>query len=199
MVLLLVLRETRGSVLLSRRAARLRKETGDQRYRAAADVERQSIMTMVRFSLARPFLLLLTEPVVMSFSLWVSFTWGVLYLFLNAIPLAYTRVFGFNEGQAGLAFLGMFVGTVIALALAPTQDRWYNASAKTNGGIARPEARLYTSMGGSVFFAVGLFIFGWTCYPSVHWIVPIIAVGLTSFGIFTVYVRLSFFLLHTDR
>lgn len=78
MILCLVLRETRGSVLLARKAARLRKQTGDDRYIAASEVERDSLITMVKVSLTRPFVFLLTEPAVIAYSLWVSFVWGVL-------------------------------------------------------------------------------------------------------------------------
>lgn len=73
-----VLRETRGSVLLARRAARIRRQTGDARYMAASEVERESLVTMIRLSLTRPFVFLLTEPAVIAYSLWVSFVWGVL-------------------------------------------------------------------------------------------------------------------------
>lgn len=53
-VLLLFLKETRGSVLLSRKAAKLRKETGDSRYQARADAERASIPILIKNSLTRP-------------------------------------------------------------------------------------------------------------------------------------------------
>jgi MFS family permease len=55
-VLLLFLKETRGSVLLTRKAARLRKETGDERYRAKAEEERASIGILIKNSLSRPLL-----------------------------------------------------------------------------------------------------------------------------------------------
>ena len=54
LVLVIFLKETRGSVILTRRAARLRKETGDNRYRARAEAERASIPILIKNSLARP-------------------------------------------------------------------------------------------------------------------------------------------------
>ena len=50
---IIVLRETRSDVLLSRRAKRLTRETG-RRHVCAADLETQSIVTMLRVSLVRP-------------------------------------------------------------------------------------------------------------------------------------------------
>jgi hypothetical protein len=82
-LLLLVLRETRGSVLLSRAAEKLRKETGDQRYAVKADEERASLRILIKNSLTRPLHLLFTEPVVLAFSAWIGMGWGVLYLLLE--------------------------------------------------------------------------------------------------------------------
>lgn len=50
------LKETRGSVVLTRRAVKLRKETGDQRYRAKAEAERASIPILIKNSLSRPIM-----------------------------------------------------------------------------------------------------------------------------------------------
>jgi len=50
--------ETRGSVLLSRKAAKLRKETGDDRYVAKEEYERGSVTQMMKTSLARPLRML---------------------------------------------------------------------------------------------------------------------------------------------
>jgi MFS family permease len=87
--LIVLLRETRSSVLLSRKAARLRKETGDDRYQCKADLARSSFLVMMKTSLTRPVRMLCTEPVLISFTLWISWVWGVLYVFLVAIPLVF--------------------------------------------------------------------------------------------------------------
>lgn len=70
--------ETRESVLLSKKAAKLREETGDHRYVAQADEERASLATILRVSLTRPVRLFLTEPVLQAFTMWASFAWMVL-------------------------------------------------------------------------------------------------------------------------
>lgn len=74
-VLCLILDETRGSVVLTRRAAKLRKDTGDERYKARAEAERASVLTMIKISLTRPLWLLASEPIVLFFSLWISTLW----------------------------------------------------------------------------------------------------------------------------
>lgn len=78
LILHFVLKETRGSVLLARRAAKLRQDTGDDRYATASDAERSSLSMMIRLSLTRPFVFLFTEPAVIAYAIWVAFVWGVL-------------------------------------------------------------------------------------------------------------------------
>ena len=88
-------KETRGSVLLIRRAKALNTYLDEHangearmsekgfprvRWKVKAEEERASLSQMVRVSLTRPFHLLFTEPVVFFFSLWTAFSWGILYL-----------------------------------------------------------------------------------------------------------------------
>lgn len=100
-------KETRGSVILSRRAARLRKETGDHRYQCKSDAERASLAVLVKVSMTRPLLLLFTEPIVATFSLWIGFCWGIMYLSLRCVPLVFTQEYGFTAGQTGLVFFAI--------------------------------------------------------------------------------------------
>lgn len=50
----LFMKETRSSVLLTRLAKKLRKETGDQRYRARVEDERASLRNLIYISCTRP-------------------------------------------------------------------------------------------------------------------------------------------------
>ena len=85
-ILVFFIRETRAGVLLTHLAKKIRKETGDQRYRARIEDERASLTTLILISCTRPvceysvlwyddFLLTdayldltLTEPIVTAFS-----------------------------------------------------------------------------------------------------------------------------------
>lgn len=74
----IVFRETRGSALLDRRAARLTKETGILHVTMQDDTKARPTMShLISKSVKRPFILLFTEPIVTFFSLYVSFLWGV--------------------------------------------------------------------------------------------------------------------------
>lgn len=67
-----LLRETRGDVILMKKAKKIRKETGRNVY-AKAELDKTSILTNMKVSFLRPTKMLVTEFVVISFTLWVSF------------------------------------------------------------------------------------------------------------------------------
>jgi len=47
------MKETRNSVILTKRAKKLRKDTGDERFKAAAELELPSLKELLRISLTR--------------------------------------------------------------------------------------------------------------------------------------------------
>lgn len=206
----IIFKETRGSVLLSRKAKALNKyyeareeagyygfnmilsEAGSStktisqriRWKVKSDEERASLSRMIAISLYRPFHLLLTEPVVFWFSLWVAFSWAVLYLTLAAIPLVFRANHGFSLQQANAVFGAMCVGAIIATVLSISQEK----IARRHGKLtSTPEGRLYFACVESACMPIGLFMFGWTSFSSIHWIVPSIAIGIATIGIFAIY------------
>ncbi|KAJ4989838.1 Cycloheximide resistance protein [Stagonosporopsis vannaccii] len=213
-----IFKETRGSVLLSRKAKALNKyydvreaagyygfnvpnpekpgSTISQRLRwkVKADEERASLKTMIAVSLYRPFHLLFTEPVVFWFSLWVAFSWAVLYLTLAAIPLVFQRNHGFSLQQANAVFAAMCVGALIASVLSIYQEKLARKHGKL---VNTPEGRLYFACVESACMPIGLFMFGWTSASSIHWIVPTIAVSIATIGIFTIYLSVFNYLADT--
>lgn len=67
-----LLDETRASVLLTRRAKKLRQETGDEKYISRAEAERTSLVEVWRLNLRRPVSLLIREPVLIAFTTWIG-------------------------------------------------------------------------------------------------------------------------------
>lgn len=184
-----ILRETRADVILARRAKRLRKETGKPVY-AESELTRQSTWSLLRLSFSRPARMLTTEPVVIFFTLWVSFAWGVLYLFFSSVVQTYQTAYGWGTMSTGLVQLAISVGAVIATVINPLQDLAYLHSARRNqerAGKPIPEARLYASIPGTLLFAGGLFWYGWSCRSDVHWIVPTCGVACVGVGIYSIY------------
>jgi len=220
----LFFKETRGSILLSRKARTLnswyeareqvgyigfdianspgskKKESQRIRWRVKSDEERESLSKMIGISVYRPFHLLLTEPVVFFFSLWVSFSWAVLYMTFGSIPLVFGRSHGFSIQESGSVFAAMCVGASISTFLSIYQEDLlarYLVYARKNPekqgrlmkslDLSCPESRLYFSCVESALLPIGLFWFGWTQFPSVPWIVSTLAVGCATMGIYSIY------------
>lgn len=184
-----ILKETRHDVILAKRASKLRKSTGQQIY-AQSEIGRPSILTLIKLSAYRPVKMLLTEPVVTFFTLWVSFAWGILFLFFSSVVQTFQSAYGFGILQTGLIQLAISVGAVIGTLANPIQDKLYLQSAPRNKerpGKPIPEARLYFAVPGSLLFTAGLFWYGWTCRSDIHWIVPTCGVACVGVGIYSIY------------
>jgi hypothetical protein len=126
---------------------------------------------MIGISVYRPFHLLVTEPVVFFFSLWVAFAWAVLYLTFGSIPLVFGHSHGFTVQDSGAVFAAMCVGAMLSTVLSIYQDRllarYLSFSAKNiedPGRIRRaidlssPEGRLYFACIESALLPIGLFV-----------------------------------------
>ncbi|GAA5994674.1 hypothetical protein JCM5350_000375 [Sporobolomyces pararoseus] len=100
-----LLDETRASVLLTRRAKQMRNRTGDKRFVSKAEAERTSLIEVWKTNLRRPVSLLCREPVLIAFTAWIGFTWGVMYLELVSIPLVYREIYSFSIGESGLVYI----------------------------------------------------------------------------------------------
>jgi hypothetical protein len=77
-------------------------------------------MTVVLF---RPIHMLLTEPIVACFAIYVASNFAVLFGFLAAIPLVFTTAYGFSEEQAGLPFIAIRVGCILTIPTMLLLDR----------------------------------------------------------------------------
>ncbi|KAJ6530057.1 MFS general substrate transporter [Mycena vulgaris] len=185
-----ICQETRTGIMLTRKAKKLRAESGDPRYRAKAEDERGSMKNLLWVSSTRPLILLLTEPTVMVFSLWIAFAWGIMYSMFESILPVFQGLYGFNQGQAGLTFIGMTVGALLGFATNFYQESLYRKYFPSRG----PEARLYAACAAAVMFPAGMFIYAWCSQANIHWIVPIIGVTLFMWATFIMYLAVFTYL-----
>jgi MFS family permease len=185
----LILTETRGDVLLKRRAQRLRKQ-GYTHVTSPLEQDNTSVLQSLKISFLRPTKMLTTEFVVIAFTLWVSFAWGILFLFQSSVSIVFSSVYGFDTFQVTLVQLALSVGAVLATLINPIQDRLYLSSRHRNTerpGKPIPEARLYSAVPGSIIFSAGMFWFGWASQPDIHWIVPTLGLGCVGIGVYSIY------------
>lgn len=90
--------------------------------------------------------------------------------------------------------IAISVGGILATLLSIYQEKIAIRFGKMSN---TPEGRLYFACIESVLMPVGLFWFGWTSFSSVPWIVPTIAVGCATMGIFSVYLAVFNYLADT--
>ncbi|KAH7311663.1 major facilitator superfamily domain-containing protein [Stachybotrys elegans] len=187
---LIFLEETYPPVILVKKASDLRRRTKNWGIHAKQEEIEVDFRELVTKNFSRPLRLLFTEPIILFLSIYMSFIYGLLYLFLTAYPLVFVGVHGFNLGQSGLTFFGMIAGQLIAGVVVIAQQPWYSRKLAANNGIPVPEWRLPSVMAGGVSFAIGIFWFGWTGFTrDVHWIVPCLSGIFTGFGLMSIFLQ----------
>ncbi|EPQ55542.1 MFS general substrate transporter [Gloeophyllum trabeum ATCC 11539] len=179
--------ETYEPVLTKRKAARLRKSTGDQNYYAPLDKKDVSVWKSIEVSCYKPFQLLLYDRMALLLDTWNALILGILYLAFQAFPFIFEDNHGFSPEFTGLTFLGIGIGMFNALA---TQSFWnslFARKAAEYGDHPPPEIRLIMGQVGGVLAPISLFWLAFTTYPHVHWIVPIIASVPFGTAIYFIY------------
>ncbi|KAF7338486.1 Efflux pump FUBT [Mycena venus] len=190
--------ETYAPVLLRRRTNKLaRGSNGIVHYVSIHDCGRpKSIAQALLTTFSRPFVFLVTEPIVLCVALYISIVYGTLYALFAAFPIVFQQHHHFTSAQNGLAFIGIGIGIILGLASTPIQNRVYwRAIEKSETGRAAPEARLHQAMVGGVLIPIGLFWFAFSVSPSVHWIVPIVGSAFFGMGISQILQSLTSYLM----
>jgi MFS family permease len=182
------MKETYAPVILERRARALRTSTGNLELRSRLDTGR-STADLIRHSLLRPLKILFLSPIVIAFSLYLAIVYGYIYLLFTTITPMYTKVYGWNTGVTGLAYLGMGVGSLIALfVFSSFSDRlMQKRAAAENSASMKPEYRLPPLIYGALALPVGLFWYGWSADQHIHWIMPILGTVWIGAGMLLIF------------
>ncbi|KAK7414755.1 hypothetical protein QQX98_006439 [Neonectria punicea] len=188
------MRETNAYTILKHKTERLQKETGNTKFRSAADTGR-SAQELSRFAIVRPTKMLLFSPIVFLLSLYMAIVYGYLYLIFTAMPLLFQQQYGFTTGAVGLSYLGIGIGSIIGLAIAgATSDSLSRHLTKKNGGEPKPEYRLPVMVIASFTVPLGLFMYGWTAEKNTHSILPIIGTAFLGLGMLCAMMGTSVYL-----
>ncbi|CZR54366.1 probable mfs-multidrug-resistance transporter [Phialocephala subalpina] len=192
----LTIPETYTPVILRRRAAKLSKMTSKV-YKSKMEIDQgaKSIKQEFKTALSRPWILLFSEPIVLLLSIYMAVIYGTLYMMFAAFPIVYQQGRGWSPGIGGLAFIGVMVGELMAVAYSIFDNKRYELVEKKHRGNAPPEVRLPPAMIGSCVLPIGLFWFAWTNGPSIHWSVSIIATAPFGFGMVLVFLSIMNYLI----
>ncbi|KIW94519.1 uncharacterized protein Z519_04495 [Cladophialophora bantiana CBS 173.52] len=186
-MLFFCLPETSAANILYRRAKRLRKATGDDRWRSQSEVDAaQHTMADHLTMLGRACTLTFSEPIVFLWDLYTALLYGVLFVWFESFPLVFGDMYGFNLGQQGLVFLGILVGGLVTVPLFLLWVKW-GIIPRFASPTFKPEMVLPPTFFGSVALPVCLFWYGWSARPHVHWMVPIVGSGFFTVGVVTLF------------
>lgn len=173
---LVVCSESYAPVLLQRKASKLRFKTKNWALHAPADEQRIDMRSIVQRYLLRPFAMMVREPILLLITLYMSFIYGVVYLFFEAYPIAFQEQRHWNLGVGALPFLGITLGVMIGVVIIVyTSHTRFKRKMIANGGKPIPEERLLPMIIGAILLPIGLFWFAWTSSPHVHWAAQVLA------------------------
>lgn len=182
--------ETYHPVILMQKAREIRERTGNWAVFAAHERVELDLKTIVRNNMARPLVMLVTEPIITLLSIYTAFVYGILYLFLEAYPIVFVEGYGMKLGVSMLPYLGLMCGQLLGTAaMIFVFEPRYNRALAANGGKVVPEARLEPMAVGGILFPIGLFWFCWTgnYHEHVHWIVPTLSGIFTGYGLLAIF------------
>ena len=180
---LIVMRETSPKILLERKAARLRVSTGNAQFRSKL-AHKLTLQQVLAQALVRPTMLLIRSPVVLVLSLYASLVFGVMYLLFTTFNGVFRGQYGFSASISGLVYLVLGIVLVSGVVIFGSLNPQIQAARMKADGVdkPKPEYRLLLMIWLSPCVALGLFIYGWTAYYKVHWIVPIIGTFFIGLG-----------------
>ncbi|OCL08293.1 MFS general substrate transporter [Glonium stellatum] len=195
LITFIFMRETYAPVILGRKAARLRKETGNQDLRSKLDSGIPP-KEFWRRSIIRPTKMLLFSPIVFFMSLFTSISYGILYLLFTTITFVFEEHYHFSSGTVGLTYIGTGVGMIIALGFLGTLSDRVIKKQQAKGAPLKPEHRLpmFLTVPGGVCMPIGLFMYGWSADKHAHWIVPIIGTAFVGVGLLTCMMTIQTYL-----
>ncbi|OCK83166.1 MFS general substrate transporter [Lepidopterella palustris CBS 459.81] len=189
--------ETYAPAILRTKAARKRKETGNDKWHSRYD-EKKKFWPMLRENLTRPVSMAVNEPICVFWNIYIAVIYGILYLCFVAYPIVFSGLRGWSPGITGLSYSGLGIGGLITICSEPLIRRMINAHKMDQvTGKVPPESMVSIVCIAAICIPVGELIFAWTCTPNVHWIVPIIAGIPFGAGNCAVFIYASNYLVHS--
>ncbi|TVY58113.1 Efflux pump radE [Lachnellula cervina] len=187
-----VWRESYAPILLARKAARLRKSTGNPSLRSKYD-KGLSDGDQFKHSIGRAIKILIYSPVVLTLSLYMGLVYAYFYLLFTTLTRVFEENYGFDSSIVGLSYLGVGLGFLVAqVSYARLGDEIMRRMTKKSGSSEmKPEYRLPLCIVGGMLVPIGLFWYGWSVEKRIHWIMPIIGTGVMGMGNCLIFVSIQ--------
>lgn len=156
-LMLFWLKETYTPVLLQEKAAEIRRVTKNWAIHAKQEEVELDIGELVHNNFLRPLRILITEPVILFVSIYMSFIYGLTYALVEAIPYVFETVYGMEAGVNALPFIALIIGQVVACIFIISRHTAYDKKLVANGNVPIPEWRLSPPLIGAPAFTIGIF------------------------------------------
>lgn len=197
-VLLLGIRESRPSKLLSRKIAFLRAEcpNADLKYHTADPFPTLKMFIDVVF--IRSMVMMVTEPILIIVSSISAVSWGLIYLFTESLAGSFTAL-GLSSTEASWPFLALIIGVMLDAVPHIWEVRKLKAKRRNKIPI-KPEDKIAGFTYGTLALAAGLWWFYATTPPamvSANPLLPTAALIPIGFGVNEIAYTLSGYLTDT--
>ena len=185
--------ETSQPNILLRRAERLRKLTGSDRFMSQSEIDMRNFKPSAVFldALIKPIEITVKDPAILFVQVYTAIIYGIYYSFFEVFPLVYPVYYHMNAGQIGLVFLCILVACFIGIVVYVSYLYYYLNPRIRAHGFPVQESRLIPALIAAFGPTIGLFIFAWTARESIHWIAPTIGITIYAAAGFVVMVCCS--------
>lgn len=188
-------KETNHRVLIKRKVIRLQKELDRPDLRSCYDIPgaapESATMTLF-YGILRPLKMLFRSPIIILLSLYMAFTYGLLYLLFTTIPMVFVGTYHWDPELTGLAYIGLGIGFMASLAVvAKISDVTVIRMTKENNGVSEPEMRLPACIFFACFIPITFFWYGWAAEKEAHWIVPVVGLMPFGFGMMGIFIPIQ--------
>ena len=188
-LMFLCLPETSSNNILLRRAARLRRVTGNSNYLSQSEINQSKLTAskIVIDALWKPMQITFEDFAVGYATVYTALAYGIYYSFFEAFPIVYGEIYGFELPEIGLVFLSIVVSVIIGIVIYCSYVYFVVNPRIRAHGLGPPEDRLVPALVASFLIPVGLFLFAWTSRANIHWIVSAIGVTIYCTGVLVVF------------
>ncbi|EGP86473.1 unnamed protein product [Zymoseptoria tritici ST99CH_1E4] len=176
---LTLFRETFKVPILARRAARLRKETGNEFLQTRFEFEGSQKTGKVWESIMRPIVVFCGSGVLQAMSIFGSVSYTYFYVISVTLPDILEDQYHLSAAATGAAFVSFSAGSVVSVVLCNRGlDRIYIHMRSKNNGVGLPEHRLPLAIAGGFLLPVAILYYGWAADVHLPLAAMLVAVGI---------------------
>lgn len=180
LIAVIALRETYATIILQRKASQSESEkrTPSMQGHGNPAISPSALLCRSIFQLFK----ILLDPLVAVTAVYSATLSGILILIATTIPFIYSTRYALSELETGLVYIAPGVGMIMGLLIS---GLLINCMAKRHRHVSKAEKRISVVgvLGGAITAAGGLALYGWAARYNLHWIVPLIGLGIFGFGL----------------